>query len=123
MKLSLSRARPMGSQAVWRISLIIGIFVSSTVFAQEEVLPYLPETAAVKQNLLNSPGISSARSKRDAQRERARGIQAGHAEFTVRSNLQHRRAGPGDGRFTESTISVERPIRLWGKSAQDLALA
>jgi len=123
MKSSPSRARPIGLQAVWRFSLLIGIFASSIALAQEEVLPYLPETAAVKQSLLNSPGISSARSKRDAQRERARGIQAGHAEFTVRSNLQHRRAGPGDGRFTESTISVERPIRLWGKSAQDLALA
>ena len=61
--------------------------------AQEEVLPFLPDTSVVKDNLLNSPGIASALAKREAQRERAKGIQAGHAEFTVRSNIQSRRAG------------------------------
>jgi outer membrane protein TolC len=92
-------------------------------YAQEEVLPFLPDTSAVKDSLLNSPGIASALAKRDAQRERARGIQAGHAEFTVRSNIQIRRAGLPEGRSAESMISLERPLRLWGKSAQDTALA
>ena len=91
--------------------------------AQEEVLPFLPDTSVVKDNLLNSPGIASALAKREAQRERAKGIQAGHAEFTVRSNIQSRRAGYPEGRSTESMISLERPLRLWGKSAQDSALA
>jgi len=91
--------------------------------AQEEVLPFLPDTSAVKESLMNSPGIASAQSKREMQRERAKGIQAGHAEFTVRSNIQIRRAGLPEGRSTESMISLERPIRLWGKSAQDAALA
>jgi len=91
--------------------------------AQEEVLPFLPDTSVVKDNLLNSPGIASALAKREAQRERAKGIQAGHAEFTVRSNIQSRRAGPPEGRSIESMISLERPLRLWGKSTQDTALA
>ena len=91
--------------------------------AQAEVMPYLPDTSAVKDSLLNSPGIASAAAKRDAQRERARGIQTGHAEITVRSNVQIRRAGLPEGRSTESMVSLERPLRLWGKGAQDKALA
>jgi len=91
--------------------------------AQQEVLPFLPDTIAVKESLLNSPGIASALARREAQRERARGIKAGHAEFTVRSNVQIRRAGLPEGRSTEATIGLERPVRLWGKSAQDTALA
>ena len=91
--------------------------------AQQEVLPFLPDTIAVRESLLNSPGIASALARRDAQRERARGIQAGYAEFTVRSNIQIRRAGFPEGRSTEATIGLERPLRLWGKSAQDTALA
>ena len=91
--------------------------------AQQEVQPFLPDTIAVRESLLNSPGIASALARRDAQRERARGIQAGYAEFTVRSNIQIRRAGLPEGRSTEATIGLERPVRLWGKSAQDTALA
>ena len=110
---------------------VISIFLVNSVLlttpvpthAQEEVLPFLPDTSVVKDNLLNSPGIASALAKREAQRERAKGIQAGHAEFTVRSNIQSRRAGYPEGRSTESMISLERPLRLWGKSRQDTALA
>jgi outer membrane protein TolC len=94
-----------------------------TAHAQQEVLPFLPDAIAVKESLLNSPGIASALARRDAQRERARGIQAGYAEFNVRSNIQVRRAGLPEGRSTEATIGLERPLRLWGKSAQDSALA
>ena len=110
---------------VTRIVLVSSLWLTTPVptHAQEEVLPYLPEATVVKDSLLNSPGIASALAKREAQRERARGIQAGHAEFTVRGNVQNRRAGLPEGRSTESMISLERPLRLWGKSAQDTALA
>ena len=110
---------------VTRIVLVSSLWLTTPVptCAQEEVLPYLPEATVVKDSLLNSPGIASALAKREAQRERARGIQAGHAEFTVRGNVQNRRAGLPEGRSTESMISLERPLRLWGKSAQDTALA
>jgi outer membrane protein TolC len=121
-----------GASALFKfVFRVISIFLVNSVLlttpvpthAQEEVLPFLPDTSVVKDNLLNSPGIASALAKREAQRERAKGIQAGHAEFTVRSNIQSRRAGYPEGRSTESMISLERPLRLWGKSRQDTALA
>jgi outer membrane protein TolC len=128
---TLSSMPPFASLAGRQVKQLLGLglslstwlFAPVTALAQTEVLPYLPDAGAVKQTLLNSPGVYSALAKRDAQRERAQGIRAGHAEFTVRSSFQSRRAGAAEGRFTESIISVERPIRLWGKSAQDSALA
>lgn len=84
---------------------------------------YLPAEAAVKDALLASPLIEGARARRDALSARAQGIAAGTAEFTVRATAQRRReVGPGVS-VQESMLSLERPLRAWGKRGMDADLA
>lgn len=91
--------------------------------ADADLQLYLPAEIAVKDALLASPLIEGARARRDALRARAQGIAAGPAEFTVRATAQRRRElGPGVS-VQESMLSVERPIRAWGKRGMDTDLA
>lgn len=84
---------------------------------------YLPPDMGVKDALLTSPLIEGARARRDALRARAQGIAVGTAEITVRATAQRRReVGPGVS-VQESMLSVERPIRAWGKRGMDADLA
>jgi outer membrane protein TolC len=80
---------------------------------------YLPAEAVVKEALLASPGIQSARAQKEALNLRAQTLRTGSAEFTLRANLQQRRIPASQERLNEHTLSLERPVRLWGKSAVD----
>ncbi len=86
------------------------------------LLPYLPAEAAVKEALLSSPLMQAARSKKEAGTARAKGIDSGTAEFTLRSTSQRRR-DVAAGQLHESMVSIERPVRFWGKRGMDADLA
>ena len=140
MNISLTRCALWRN--VWRVLLTLGMGLAQAqaqaqapapapapapaqvdVSADAVMLSYLPLEAAVKDALLASPLIEGARARRDALRARARGISAGSAEFTVRATAQRRReVGPGLN-MQESVLSLERPIRAWGKRGMDADLA
>jgi outer membrane protein TolC len=84
---------------------------------------YLPAETLVKEALLASPGIQSARAQKEALNLRAQTLRTGNAEFTLRANLQQRRVPASQERLNEHTLSLERPVRLWGKSAVDVQLS
>jgi len=88
-----------------------------------QLLPYLPAETAVKEALLGSPWMQAARSKKEAGTARARVIESGSAEFTLRSTSQLRRDVAAGRPMHESLVSIERPIRFWGKRGIDADLA
>jgi outer membrane protein TolC len=98
-----------------------GAVSASTVTSP--LLPYLPAEAAVKEALLNSPLMQAARSKKEAGTARAKGIDSGTAEFTLRSTSQRRREVATGTQLHESMVSIERPVRFWGKRGMDADLA
>ena len=110
----------------WAVWMTFGMSLSQAqvaVSSDADLQSYLPAEAAVKDALLASPLIEGARARRDALRARAQGIAVGTAEFTVRATAQRRReVGPGVS-VQESMLSVERPIRAWGKRGMDADLA
>jgi outer membrane protein TolC len=85
--------------------------------------PYLPAEAAVKDALISSPLMQAARSKKEAGTARAKGIDSGTAEFTLRSTSQRRRDVSAGTQLHESMVSIERPVRFWGKRGMDADLA
>ena len=87
------------------------------------LLPYLPAEAAVKEALLTSPLMQAARAKKEAGSARAKVIDSGSAEFTLRSTSQRRRDVAAATSLHESMVSVERPVRFWGKRGIDADLA
>ena len=84
---------------------------------------WLPPTAQVAPVLQASPLIQAARARHDAQLQRARGQEAGSGEWAVRLNQQQRRVRDPQERFAETTVALERPVRLWGKAGMDARLA
>ena len=87
------------------------------------LIPYLPAEASVKDALLSSPLMQAARSKKEAGTARAQGIESGAAEFTLRSTSQRRRDVAAGTQLHESMVSIERPVRFWGKRGMDADLA
>jgi outer membrane protein, heavy metal efflux system len=87
------------------------------------LFPYLPAEAAVKDALLSSPLMQAARSKKEAGTARAQGIESGAAEFTLRSTSQRRRETATGTQLHESMVTIERPLRFWGKRGMDADLA
>ncbi len=102
-------------------SATLGSTSSST--ATSQLKPYLPAEAAVKEALLSSPLMQAARSKKEAGIARAKGIDSGTAEFTLRSTSQRRRDVAAGTQLHESMVSIERPVRFWGKRGMDADLA
>ena len=98
-----------------------GAISASTVTSP--LLPYLPTEAAVKDALLSSPLMQAARAKKEAGTARAKGIDSGTAEFTLRSTSQRRREVATGAQLRESMVSIERPVRFWGKRGMDADLA
>ena len=84
---------------------------------------WLPSTAQVAPVLQASPWIQAARAHKEAQLQRARGVDAGSAEWAVRINQQQRRVRDPQERFAETTLALERPLRLWGKAGMDARIA
>ena len=85
--------------------------------------PWLPADAQVTPVLLASPQVLAAKAREQAQLQRARGTEAGSAEWLLRMNQQQRRLRDPQERFAESTVTLERPVRLWGKAAMDALIA
>ena len=84
---------------------------------------YLPAEVVVKEALLSSPLMQAARAKKEAWTARAQGIDSGSAEFTLRSTSQRRRDAVAGTQWHESMVSIERPVRFWGKRGLDADLA
>ena len=97
--------------------------LDASVAAIAPLMPYLPSELAVKDALLSSPLMQAARSKKEAGSARAKGLESGAAEFTLRSTSQHRRDTAAGTKFQESMVSIERPVRFWGKRGIDADLA
>jgi len=83
----------------------------------------LPAEAAVRDTVGQSPEVRMAEAGRDAAQARAAGIRAGTAEAVVRATGQGRQARAPSERHAEGQLALERPLRLWGKSEADGALA
>lgn len=100
-----------------------GVFLAGLLTLTAQAAPnaqaYLPAEAAVKEALLVSPGIQSARAQKEALTLRANTLRTGTAEFVFRANLQERRVSASHERWTETTFALERPLRLWGKASVD----
>ena len=92
--------------------------------AQAQTLQdWLPSSAQVAPVLQASPTLQAARAHQEAQLQRARGVEAGSGEWALRLNQQQRRVRDPQERFAETTVALERPLRLWGKAGMDAQLA
>jgi outer membrane protein, heavy metal efflux system len=91
--------------------------------ASDPIQAFLPPAAVVQQALLASPALQAALAQKSAQMHRAQMTASGSAEFTVRMNQQSRRVQQPQDRFAETSLSLERPLRWWGKGQLDADLA
>ncbi len=103
--------------------LCVGLLWCATAHASTELAPYLPAEAAAKEALIQSPLLQQARARKQALGLRAQAIDAGSAEFSVRALQQRRSLNATGERYGESSVSLERPVRLWGKRGIDAELA
>jgi outer membrane protein TolC len=103
--------------------LCVGLLWCAAVHASPELAPYLPVEAAAKEALIQSPLLQQARARKQALGLRAQAIDAGSAEFSVRALQQRRSINASGERYGESSVSLERPVRLWGKRGIDAELA
>jgi len=104
------------------IALIAGTFCIGAQ-AQEALAVWLPPADQVQAIVKASHGILAAESQQAAQLQRARATEVGPGEFNLRMSQQSRRAIDPGGRFNEQLLSLERPVRLWGKAGLDAQLA
>jgi outer membrane protein TolC len=103
--------------ALLALTLLSGAAQSQTLDA------WLPGSAQVRTVLQASPLIQAARARQEAQLQRARGLEAGSGEWALRLSQQQRRVREPQERLPETTIALERPVRLWGKADMDARLA
>ena len=99
------------------------VALGASVTQAQSLEDWLPSTAQVAPVLQASPLIQSARARQEAQLQRARGLEAGSGEWAVRLNQQQRRVRDPQERFAETTLALERPLRLWGKAGMDARIA
>ncbi len=116
----MKRMKPIWVVCAWAV-LLTPVHAQPT--ATQTLPTYLPAETAVKEALLSSPLMQAARARKAAGAARAQGIDAGTAEFTVRSTTQRRRELNAVTPMHESMVSIERPIRFWGKRGMDAELA
>ena len=91
--------------------------------AQDVLSAWLPPVDRVQSIVKNSHGILAAQSQQAAQLQRARATEVGAGEFNLRMSQQNRRVTDPGGRFNEQLLSLERPVRWWGKAGLDANLA
>ena len=85
--------------------------------------PDLPDRAQVLDALRSSPTVRAAGAQIEAEEARARRLDAGPHEWTVRLTDQQRRVrATPDGRYNEWNVAVERALRLPGKGQLDRQL-
>ena len=97
--------------------------LSLSAHAQDVLSVWLPPAERVQAIVKASHGILAAQSQQAAQLQRARATEVGPGEFTLRLNQQQRKTFDADSRFREQLVSLERPVRWWGKAGLDANLA
>ena len=107
----------------WTLALALVLSLMPLSLAAHALTPWLPPDDQVAPVLLATPQVQAARAQAQALLQRARGTEVGSAEWLVRMNQQQRRVREPHERLTETTLSLERPVRLWGKAAMDKRLA
>jgi len=90
-----------------------------TPTATQALAAYLPAELAAREALLSSPWMQAARAEKEGWSARAKATGAGPHEFTVRSTSQRRQDVANGTRWHESMVSVETPLRFWGKRGLD----
>jgi outer membrane protein TolC len=103
--------------------IVGGLCLGLRVQAQDALGVWLPPADRVQTIVKNSHGILAAQSQQAAQLQRARATEAGAGEFNLRMSQQNRRVIDPGGRFNEQQLSLERPVRWWGKAGLDANLA
>ncbi|MEY4733168.1 MAG: hypothetical protein RLZZ464_1234 [Pseudomonadota bacterium] len=104
------------------LSLVLGA-VFGGAQAQDELKAWLPASEQVQAIVKTSHGILAAQSQQAAQVQRARATELGPAEFNLRMSQQQRKTFDPSSRFQEQLVSLERPVRWWGKAGLDAGLA
>jgi outer membrane protein, heavy metal efflux system len=104
------------------LSLVLGA-VFGGAQAQDELKAWLPASEQVQAIVKTSHGILAAQSQQAAQVQRARATELGPAEFNLRMSQQQRKSFDPSSRFQEQLVSLERPVRWWGKAGLDAGLA
>jgi outer membrane protein TolC len=85
--------------------------------------PDLPPASQAMTVLLSSPMVSAAGAGIEAEEARARRLEAGSHEWTLRITEQQRRVrGTPDGRYNEWDVGIDRALRLPGKRDLDRQL-
>ena len=110
-------------QKSWLLGCVLLHALVCSAQTPPSLVLFLPTEAEVKSALLSSPMMDMARSKRDAGSAKALGIDVGPAEFTLRGSAQRRQEMLTGTPLHESMVSIERPIRLWGKRGLDAELS
>jgi len=83
----------------------------------------LPAQGLVSERLRNSPQVRAAAAKKQGMDARARALEAGQAEFSLKASLQRRGVSDLNQRFTETSVGLERPWRSAAKREVDTQLA
>jgi outer membrane protein, heavy metal efflux system len=103
--------------------ILLCAFMGAGAQADSVLAPYLPAEALVKDALITSPLLQSARAQKESLSAKAERIGVGEQEVTLRSTSQHRVEAINGVRMHESMVSLERPFRFWGKRGLDIDLA
>lgn len=103
----------------YRLVVVFAILLASPVLGQasDQSLAGLSDVAVVEA-IESHPKSRSADARVEAARQEANALRVTSNEFTLAGDLA-RRSIEDEGRFTEYTVSLQRPIRLPGKSALD----
>jgi cobalt-zinc-cadmium efflux system outer membrane protein len=111
----------MNAHPIQNALLLLGLIACAS--QAQTLQDWLPSTEQVAPVLQASPQIQAARARQQAQLQRARGLEAGAGEWALRLSQQQRRVRDPQERFAETTLALERPLRLWGKAGMDAAIA
>jgi cobalt-zinc-cadmium efflux system outer membrane protein len=89
--------------------------------AADQALSVLPPEIAVRKMLEALPQLRASSINVDQAKTGKTRLEAGHYEWTARAGIHRRmeRNGPG---FNEQEVTLERPVRWFGKAGQDAAI-
>ncbi|MCL2645017.1 MAG: TolC family protein, partial [Betaproteobacteria bacterium] len=109
--------------AVLFVALALAL-LPAVSFAQPSTSLYpaeLPPETAVRAVLAQLPELLAARAGIDYSAAEQRRLQSGPYEWSVRGEAAQRRTRL-DGNFRDYEVSIDRPLRLFGKSGKDSEL-
>ena len=115
--------RPASPLTRWA-GAVLALSLACTAEIHAHVLgPWLPADAEVAPVLLATPQVLAAKARAQALLQRANSTETGSAEWLLRMNQQQRRVRDPQERFAETTLAIERSVRLWGKASMDAHIA